>query len=333
MERYTISDNHEMLSFFKIPRAIENEYYSELSHSAKWLYLLFLDRMELSYANNWADSNGDIYFYFTVEEIQQKLKVGSKLAMKYKKELVKYGLLEEVRQGLGKPNKLYLGKIKNNSRDVQNALLECSKVKSNTMELLNEPPRMGVTTIPKVSERPCNYNLYNYNLYNYNKDIDDDIIQNKKVSSDKVEQNNTSSITEKKDPINWELIKITWNSIKELKPITRITDGRKKKIKTRMKNNAIDQTKLIEVINSINNSDFLRGLVNGWVITFDWLIKNDENFAKVMEGQYQNKGGVKKNGEPTNKYPEYQRAIEESERIARERMLRPIEWEEGEEPF
>ena len=50
--------------------------------------------------------------------------------------------------------------------------------------------------------------------------------------------------------------------------------------------------KVIEAIESINNSDFLKGQNDrAWIITFDWFIKPN-NFTKVLEGNYLNKGGA-----------------------------------------
>ena len=74
-------------------------------------YAILKDRFELSLRNNWIDKNGDVYLIYTITELQEILGYGNKKVIKLKKELQEYGLLEEVRQGLNKPNLLYLGNI------------------------------------------------------------------------------------------------------------------------------------------------------------------------------------------------------------------------------
>ena len=43
------------------------------------------------------------------------------------------------------------------------------------------------------------------------------------------------------------------------------------------------------VIDMINDSDFLVGInERGWKATIDWLLQNDTNYVKVLEGRYIN---------------------------------------------
>lgn len=80
-----------------------------MSADSKLLYAILKDRFELSLKNNWVDEDGNIYFIFTIEEIGEMMGCGKDKAIKLKKELAKYELLEEVRQGVNKPNLIYLG--------------------------------------------------------------------------------------------------------------------------------------------------------------------------------------------------------------------------------
>lgn len=80
--------------------------------------------------------------------------------------------------------------------------------------------------------------------------------------------------------------KLNLSKIVVIKPNT----PRAKLLKARL--NEVGIEKFIEVIDSINNSSFLRGQNNkGWTITFDWLIKPN-NFIKVLEGNYIDRGGT-----------------------------------------
>ena len=82
-----------------------------------------------------------------------------------------------------------------------------------------------------------------------------------------------------------------WNKLNLSKVVTiKANTNRYKLLKARIKEVGID--KVIEAIESINNSDFLKGQNDrGWCITFDWFIKHN-NFIKVlgekMNGQYSN---------------------------------------------
>ena len=121
--RFNIKDSLEKL-YVEIPKALiyEPKYdgneemgIKPLSIAAKFLYGILLDRTYLSLHNaienndnRFVDDAGDAFIYFENAAIETILKVSAKKARAIKKELVSYELLEEVQQGLGKANKLYL---------------------------------------------------------------------------------------------------------------------------------------------------------------------------------------------------------------------------------
>lgn len=82
-----------------------------------------------------------------------------------------------------------------------------------------------------------------------------------------------------------------WNKLNLSKVIIiKPNTSRAKLLKARI--NDVGINKVVEVIESINNSSFLKGQNNkGWTITFDWLLKPN-NFIKVLEGNYLDKGGT-----------------------------------------
>ena len=113
MERISLVQVNNGERFFRVPKVLfESEIYKKMSADSKLLYAILKDRFELSVKNNWIDADGNIYFIFTVEEIGEMLGCGKDKVIKLKKELKKYDLLEEVRQGLNKPNLIYLGTLK-----------------------------------------------------------------------------------------------------------------------------------------------------------------------------------------------------------------------------
>ena len=112
MERISARQVQSSERFYRIPKIfVESPLYKPMSTDAKFTYAILKDRFELSLRNNWIDKNGDVYLIYTITELQEILGYGNKKVIKLKKELQEYGLLEEVRQGLNKPNLLYLGNI------------------------------------------------------------------------------------------------------------------------------------------------------------------------------------------------------------------------------
>jgi hypothetical protein len=96
--------------YYRIPKPLfTEERYKDMSPMSKILYGLFLDRCTLSRVNGWVDDQGRVFFYFTIDEVMEMLSISNKTAIKLMKELEKNDLLEIFRQGLRKPNALYLG--------------------------------------------------------------------------------------------------------------------------------------------------------------------------------------------------------------------------------
>ncbi len=100
----------EQFSFYRIPKALFTEpNFRELSTDAKVLYGILLDRMSLSLKNQWLDAQNKVYIIFTVEEIMDALNCANQKATRLMVELEKQaGLIERKRQGLGKPNLIYV---------------------------------------------------------------------------------------------------------------------------------------------------------------------------------------------------------------------------------
>ena len=112
MKRISASQVQSSERFYRIPKIlVESPLYKQMSTDAKFTYAILKDRFELSLKNNWIDKNGDVYLIYTITELQEILGYGNKKVIKLKTELHEYGLLDEVRQGLNKPNLLYLGNI------------------------------------------------------------------------------------------------------------------------------------------------------------------------------------------------------------------------------
>lgn len=100
-------------SYYKIPQElfVSSLYKDKLNSDSKILYAFLLDRLSLSQKNHWIDEERNIYLIFTREEVQEKLNLSDKTVTKAFKQLNETGLVQEKRQGLGKPNLIYVGKI------------------------------------------------------------------------------------------------------------------------------------------------------------------------------------------------------------------------------
>ncbi len=107
---YYYGNQAEQFSFYRIPKVLfTDERFRCISAEAKILYGLLLDRMSLSAKNGWLDQDGKVYIVYTVEDIMDALGCASQKAMKLLTELEgKSGLIERKRQGLGKPNLIYV---------------------------------------------------------------------------------------------------------------------------------------------------------------------------------------------------------------------------------
>ena len=109
---YFYGQESEEFIYFKIPRLlITDQKFKHVSTDAKLLYGMLLDRMGLSAKNGWYDELGRVYIYYTVDEICGDMCCGRDKAMKLLAELDSkkgIGLLERVKQGQGRPTKLYV---------------------------------------------------------------------------------------------------------------------------------------------------------------------------------------------------------------------------------
>jgi hypothetical protein len=102
----------DQFSFYRVPRLlVKDARFRELSSDAKLLYGLMLDRMSLSMKNNWHDEENRAYIYYTMENIMEDLGCAKEKCSKVLAELDSkkgYGLIEKKRQGLGKPDIIYV---------------------------------------------------------------------------------------------------------------------------------------------------------------------------------------------------------------------------------
>lgn len=149
---YFYGQQSEQFSFYRIPKILfSQDKFWNVSTDAKLLYGILLDRMNLSARNGWLDEAGRVYIIFTIEEIKESLGCAEKKAVKLLNELEKKAeLIERKRQGLGKPNLIYVknfisGSVErqflncqnDNSATFQNTIQDLSKAQGNNTDIKN----------------------------------------------------------------------------------------------------------------------------------------------------------------------------------------------------
>jgi hypothetical protein len=117
---YYYGNQAEQFSFYRIPKLLfTDEFFDKISSDAKILYGVMLDRMSLSMKNGWVDQDNRVYIIFTIDDVREMMRCGEQKAVKLLSELDSVngiGLIEKKRQGLGKPNLIY---VKNFVRDYE----------------------------------------------------------------------------------------------------------------------------------------------------------------------------------------------------------------------
>ena len=195
---YYYGNESEQFSFFRIPKVLfTDERFKELSAESKVLYGMLLDRMGLSRVNGWLDKDNRVYIIFTIEEIQSSLNCSRQKAVNMMAELDDQkgiGLIEKKRQGLGKPNIIYVKnfilekaetventeefqKSKNHtSGSMKNRIQEVQKI--DFKESKEHTSRSMITELQEVPKLDCN----NTNIINTDfSDIDSNHIQSNHI--------------------------------------------------------------------------------------------------------------------------------------------------------
>lgn len=158
MLQYFYGQQSEQFSFYRIPKLlVKDRKFAKISMEAKFLYGILLDRMNLSAKNGWLDEKGRVYIIFPVNEIMESLDCGKQKAVKLLDELEKKGnLIERVRQGLGKPNLIYVKNFftpESNFKNFENQTSEGLKIEP------AEVPKSNPNNINQNNTENSNTNL------------------------------------------------------------------------------------------------------------------------------------------------------------------------------
>ncbi len=154
-------------AFYSVPQLLfTDDKFKDISCEAKLLYGFLLDRTGLSQKNGWHDADGKVFVFFKLDELCEKLNIGTQKAVKVFNELDSekgIGLIKRKKQGQGKPTKIYVMNftkyIDSESKSLENAdnienitdkfqTCENQKSETETSQVLNcENHKSGVMNI------------------------------------------------------------------------------------------------------------------------------------------------------------------------------------------
>lgn len=218
---------------------------------------------------------------------------------------------------------------KQREREKKRALLEAGNTpelpdnSSENPETLPENVTDNVTShvTSRVTEREVTKQNKNKNKNIYNISSNEDIVE----TSEK-----TPEVPDRKsERLSYdEIMKDFHATCPDLPGIRALNDARKTKIRSLVKEldklkifpGVEPEKKLHVIFQAAQNSDFLSGRSGKWNgCSFDWLI-NKTNVLKVLEGQYQNKGGVSNAGRTDQRHN--QEDVSGSDRTTNEALER-----------
>ncbi len=111
-DQYFHGTEADMFAFIQLPKVFFlDPFYKKMSLEAKVVYSAMRDRMSLSIQNGWLDQDNRIYIYFTVAAVIELLCCSNALVSKVMKELEDFCLIRRKKQGLGKPDMIYVLKL------------------------------------------------------------------------------------------------------------------------------------------------------------------------------------------------------------------------------
>lgn len=145
----------EQFSFYRVPKVLfTKEQFRQLSAEAKILYGIMLDKLDLSVKNKWVDEKGRVYIIYTIEQIMADMNCADQKATKLLDELEKKcGLIERKRQGLGKPNLIF---VKNFITGVESSMMAQIQNREN-----HDSGAVNITTADYPKSRGINTNHNN----------------------------------------------------------------------------------------------------------------------------------------------------------------------------
>jgi len=303
-------------TFLQMPRFLTAGEFAgnKLSNNARVLYTLLFDRHRISLLNEWFDENGEVYIYFKREEMESQLGLSERTVSKVMQELKDLFLVEEKKQGMNRPNKIYLlspiiGNDENPTPYLEPSpdynpeigadsdyATEPKIVTPPETQNLRPPTRNNYAPEPaeNTTSRPVNSTPPNPQDLRPN---NNKLTNNQKIDNQMSDNEGRETATacggavgnSGNTPTPCSRIFDMYNELSQargLRSIKSISGKRKTQTNARLKEYGIDG--FVELFNKVADSVFLcGGGERGWKVDFDWLI-DPANMQKVLEGKYDN---------------------------------------------
>ena len=305
MKRYFTIYEEVKEQYYKIPKAfmLEESKYFEMSPMAKLIYSILSDRNSVSIKNKWVDEEKRVYFVYKQEELCKILGIKhTATARKYLKELETYELLERVRQGLNKPDRLYLLHPEVTEEEIYKIL---NNEETQEKEEENSDETSKINGQIKID--------YQENQKIATGQIKNDYQENQNLSSSNINNNNTNDINNKKEktkkknnkkePTQTEIDEVisAYTSNEELKTALIEFVKFRKSIKRVMTTHALEL--LIKKLDRFANDDNTKieilneSIMNGWNGIFP--LKDNSTPINKNKGGFNNesRGNTSKNNE------------------------------------
>lgn len=244
--------------FFQVP---QYTLALNLSNNDRMVLSVLNDRNNLSKSNN-LTHNGRICLFYTRKAIAETVGLCEKTVIKAIKRLKSYGLIEEIRQGQGKANIIYLIP-QNNSETLENS----KNCNNSTPKTVNN----SVAELEKVQRNNNNLNNNDSNNNKNNKVINDDISTPKSDNQTSKDLNNIV-IDE-----NIEKFKVKWQEVKNQS----LTLG---KSETHILTKLIEKHSIETVMTAVTNISQSNYLLSNCTL-YDFF----KNFISILNQKYINK--------------------------------------------
>lgn len=238
MSRYFTNADNANLIYFQFPKILMyGEKYKKMSSDAKLLYMLTLDLIKLSMKKGWKDEHGHYYIKMSLETIQERMNCGKEKAVKLKKELAKYKLLEEKRVGLGKANRLYILQLEYSDNDIYRANNDHEGIENDEeMNLKNKT--INISKEPKGLD---NQQKYEKQTSRSTKNKLQEVRKSNTIKNEFI--NNNSIKNENLNP-NLDIYEILWNTKIPMELKTRI------KVKIANKSISLSPEQILDIENA-----------------------------------------------------------------------------------
>lgn len=110
-ENETFGQSESTQAFAKLPKVFFDEkapQYKHLTAQHILAYTLMRERLQLSIINQMEDKDGTPFIYYDLGKMAADVRCGEKKAGQLVNDINNMGLVRKVRQGLGKPNRIYV---------------------------------------------------------------------------------------------------------------------------------------------------------------------------------------------------------------------------------